>query len=631
MSKKSLDKQETKVSNALSEIKEILKIEAEKCTTQDKKIFTLFQKLFVNETNKVKFPEIYRSKEKSKFNYIIHFIGLFSSVFKLSKEERNNLYHVNINQIEDKQIKNELQTLEKIKNIEIKEKMPNYIELYEIIEKFIKREQYTLFQYMEALILKMAYVIGKMNLLRYILFVYIDNIFIKNVLKEETQIIDYMDCQMDLTNIKCITLIKNLFDENNLQGEAFILALMIFRFNKTKELTLNYDIHKIKDVISRVNDKLLTTYDLNDSLFIETIFLLIEEELKNIDKKDEIHNIGSNLNNNNPFDNFQKISQPEENKNENKKISVKENINNNNISSSQENINNNNISSSQENINNNIIINIEKDIIGDKKINIKDLCNKILNMKESDKSELNLKDIKDSIRYLVCKINKIEEDNKKLNEDNKKMNEDNKKLNEDNKKLNEDNKRLNEDSRKLKLDNEQIKERLSIIENDVLKLKNQNYEIKSVLSDIQCRSQCKNLLKCFKPYLKDDDIARIQDNQEQKGDIISERIKKDFSNKCDINKINLMTNIIKKAADLYNRGNNYAHSLSIQYYKESIEKYKKEKNIRILDNVKIFCFLIGIKMEKSLFDETYAFLEKYFDSDLGAKSWKKGYIEDILK
>ena len=627
MSRKASAKEETKISNALNEIIGVLKTEKEDMSTHDKRIIELFQRIFVDDSNKVKFPEIDRLKEKNKFNYIIHFIKLYSSIFKLTNKERNELYCVDIKQIKDKQINDELQAIKYKHKIEIKSKMPNYKELYGIIVQFIIREEYTLIQYMDTLIFKMAYVLDKMNVLRFCFFLYIDEIYIQEVLKNKTQIFDFIDCQMDLTNRLCITLIKNLFDKNNLKGEAFILSLMIFRFNDIKDIIENYDISTIKDVVYKVNNKLLTTFDFNDSLFVETILLIIEEEIENIgNNKDEIQNIESNINNNNKHIEITKdIFQNNENvlindinsisnnsldnskknpQNEDKKISVKENINN--------------IVSSQENINNNIIIkNIEKDNIGDKKININGLCNKILNMKEVNKDELNLKDIQDSIKYLICKINKIEEDNGKLKYDNGK--------------LKDDYGKLKDDYERVKDDNEKIKERLKDIENDVKILKNQNYEIKAVLSDIQFRKQSKNFLKIFKSYLTNDDIAIIKDNLDKRGTVISERIKKEFSKKCDNKKLNLMQNLIIKAADLLNRGNNSAHSLSISYYKEKIEVYKKEKNIRFLDDIKIFCFLVGIKLEKPLFDETYAFLVKYFQSDLEGKSWRKGYIENILK
>jgi len=155
--------------------------------------------------------------------------------------------------------------------------------------------------------------------------------------------------------------------------------------------------------------------------------------------------------------------------------------------------------------------------------------------------------------------------------------------------------------------------------------------MKYIISRIQFRDLSKNFLKCFNPYLLDDDFQKIKDNKQLRGEIISNRLKTLFPN-ADKKKMKVVQDLIKCSSDLINEGNYLAHSITIEEYEDEIENYKHEKNIEQIKSPVIFCFVyfLGIsqKFDES-FDDSYLFLRQNFKRNL--KSLKsKNLLENYF-
>jgi hypothetical protein len=157
------------------------------------------------------------------------------------------------------------------------------------------------------------------------------------------------------------------------------------------------------------------------------------------------------------------------------------------------------------------------------------------------------------------------------------------------------------------------------------------YEINQILGNIQIHDSFKNFLRSFKKYLSDEDLEDIEDNYFEKGTIISNTIKEKFSNCKEKRKMVVLLNLIGNSFNSLTIGNSMTHSISIDIYEKDIQEYKKNKKMKSLNSVYIFCFLVGLGISKEYFDESFTFLRRFFNSNLtlkkGGKKNSKGFLE----
>ena len=100
-------------------------------------------------------------------------------------------------------------------------------------------------------------------------------------------------------------------------------------------------------------------------------------------------------------------------------------------------------------------------------------------------------------------------------------------------------------SEKSYIDN--LEERIESLENDC-------DDLKYIISKIQFRDLSKNFLRCFNPYLIDDDFAEIKENKQLRGEIISNRINKLFPN-ANMDRMKIAQDLVKYSSSLINEGN----------------------------------------------------------------------------
>jgi len=79
-------------------------------------------------------------------------------------------------------------------------------------------------------------------------------------------------------------------------------------------------------------------------------------------------------------------------------------------------------------------------------------------------------------------------------------------------------------------ENEKQNQNIDDLEERIEALEKDCDDMKYIISRIQFRDLSKNFLKCFNPYLLDDDFQKIKDNKQLRGEIISNRLKTLFPN-----------------------------------------------------------------------------------------------------
>ena len=215
---------------------------------------------------------------------------------------------------------------------------------------------------------------------------------------------------------------------------------------------------------------------------------------------------------------------------------------------------------------------------------------------------------------------KIQEKYDKECEERKKIQEKFDKEGEERKKIQEKLDKEGEERRKMqeKFDKECKKNdsKINELNEKIIKLENNTNDLKDILGDIQSRDQAKNFLNFFKRYLTDEDKKIIDEDYTKKGEIIIKRFENKFEKYTDNSSFTFIKKLIEYSTDLLDSGNNYAHSLTLDNYRQEIKEFKKDNNITILNSPEIFCYCInlGLEFDKKMLYDAYCLFEKYFKS-----------------
>ena len=233
-------------------------------------------------------------------------------------------------------------------------------------------------------------------------------------------------------------------------------------------------------------------------------------------------------------------------------------------------------------------------------------------------------DLQNKLDEQSIKIRNLEDKQKK----NKQFNE-KKERNEEKLKLEVD--KLKKDVKELESIAQRRQNTITNLENDLYELKaeknkvdkeiNNNIEycknLEKIIGNIQFRKFAKNFLKFFKKYLTPEDLEAIKKDPYIKNKLILNRFQCLFSKKCKNKKLyNTIENLIIKTSQLLNSGNNNAHSITLNNYKNQIIQYKSTNNLLYLYSPLSYVFCINLKLSKNMFEESFKLLTKYFDENL---------------
>ena len=592
--RKSVKKEEEIIENLLEQVKKILLHKENDENENDKIIKIMIKYIFTEETGEaLQFPNINRNREKQFFNLLKEFINIINTLFILPKNERNILYSTLINDISNNTIASIIRRMNQLQDYEIKSNNPKQTILYNKIFNLLDKKIYTLYDYISITIYNISFSLKNKKVYNLLLLSYINQYYI---IPNKIKPIKLEESKIDINNDLCLNLLIDLFEKKNENfEEKIIFAILIIKFYLINELTTKVDYKLIKQAIKNSYNSIKNISINEEAMFMEKIVLLFCNELKKLilnKNKNAISQIKGKEKTSVKNDNTIKKDLLIKNQNF---IEEKSHI----LNQKEEGKRNNLI---EKNVNNN-----KKSNIGDKNLshkNIYEIYYKIVNMKELDKRKLNeqFDEIKNLLKFLM-------DDNKELKDDNKKLKDNIIQLNDNNKKM---------------------KDKIDALEKDVQIVKEENYEIKTILYNIQSRDLCKSFLNCFNCYLKNDDKAKISKDPKKKGEIIIKRIKLSFPKHINNKKFKLIINLIEQTSNSRNYGNDRAHSFQIEYFKEKIKEYKKDNNIDTLDEIGLLCFLFAIGIKKEFLQETYNFMKSMFTSDLELKNWRNGLIEQSL-
>ncbi len=627
--------------------------------------------IFANKTNNsIQIPEV----KKEYLIYLSNIVDIFHYLLQKNKDERINIYQLYEDEINDKKINEKLKKIQNIPNVSDNLANNKLKNLYNIITKESKNKLvYNILDYSFS---QFAFILKNDSLLKFIIFSQVYSLSYKQNFILDT---NYINNEIDLNDDFCIQLIINLFEKSETDNDILAICLLINLFGRIKNLKKKYDLNFMKLAMNSTIEKIRRNDIYDKNLFFENVATNFGDELKNlsngknieknIENEDGINNIIS-LNNKRNNENNKK-----ENiilKNEKGDIIISDIYDLlNQIKNMEDKESLNLIIEKIE-----VVFGKLYSKIDGYKNELKKKDQQILELKEENKEQI-LK-LKEENEEQILKLKEENEEQiLKLKEQNKEHKEQLLKLKEDNEgihqkiqeqkndlqnKLDEQsikirnledkqkkNKQFNEkkerNEEKLKLEVDKLKKDVKELEiiaqrrqNTITNLENDLYELKAeknkvdkeinnnieycknlekIIGNIQFRKFAKNFLKFFKKYLTPEDLEAIKKDPYIKNKLILNRFQCLFSKKCKNKKLyNTIENLIIKTSQLLNSGNNNAHSITLNNYKNQIIQYKSTNNLLYLYSPLSYVFCINLKLSKNMFEESFKLLTKYFDENL---------------
>ena len=606
----------------------------------DCKLTYIIRLLFTNEQNSkgiTLFPDI----EKEALNLLCKLIDLIYTLFKMTEKERDQLLTTEVTCINNSNITEMIKELEELQNVEVdlpNEKINN---LCEIIMSSLIKKKYKLIEYIDTVLANLSSFPGLITLLSFEVYTIIIDKYI-NLLGTK---IYFHETEINLEDEISLEIILDLFQKEQGDDLIIIQSLVILKYKSLRDVIKNYNISQISNALQNTFIKITNGVDISRVIYVEKVLMIFREELQFLnskEKKKKRKNKKKKKNKESNTNTFNTKPEKEENRIDitaDKKEEIKptkkitENNPEQNLKTSVTKDDKISKDISQRKFNNsNSSIQIEKEEFKDKigskeeennkkikkgdnlKKYINDLLLKEINFK--DNKTIILDELKNIFNNLIDNNDKMEQ---KLNILIKEKESMQKQIND----LVTDKESIQKQINDLSTDKESM-------ENHIQKLENIYTELKKVLGNIQTRDFSKKVLKSFNRYLISDDLEKINKDvdKSQRGIIISERIEKKFYEFKKTEQMKMIANLIKNCSDSINQGNDY--SLSMDNYEEDIEKYKNDKNLRIMDSLNIFCFLIGLGITEEYFNESFDFLKRFFDNDMKFQE-NNEYLESYFK
>lgn len=598
--------------NIISKIFSILEQDVKDETENDSPLKEIIRMMFSkdSESNIIGFPNVKVEYQK----LLAKFIELIYLMFQIPKDQRDKLWKIDVKNIKDKNISNLILELEDLQNIEVEFPNQKLVDLCDIIFPCNVKNKYTLIDYVYAVIGNISY-IPQMNIL---LKFRVYSFLIDNYACVLGQKIDFRETELNLDDEISIDIILDLLKKNK-NDNLFIQLLVILKYESVRNTIIKHNMGEILQAFINTNNKRKKKLNIPTDIYYEKIIMIFNEEF---DYSTKDHNDITNENYEHDKANYIK-----EEKKEHQISSIIYEDNNNQQGNEQT----KNIESEEKKFvnveDNSSIINAPINMITTSKKLSKEIKSKkeshVNKKKEEENNIIKIGDInKNNIKALLNNILKMDKDSKVsyINE----LKDILFKIIDDNDMMKKQNEKMNVNLNSLIKELDSVKKELDSVKNDL-------YEVKQILGNIQIRDSSKNFLRSFKKYLSDEDLEDIEDNYFEKGTIISNAIKEKFSNCKEKRKMVVLLNLIGNSFNSLTIGNSMTHSISIDIYEKDIQEYKKNKKMKSLNSVYIFCFLVGLGISKEYFDESFTFLRRFFNSNLtlkkGGKKNTKGFLE----
>ena len=601
--------------------------------------------------------ESFKTGKNVNIEFFFSFINLIYTLFKLEKEEREKILKTNVSCIKNKDVLEKIQGLDKTQIVKetIKNKLIAY--LCEIILSYLKKEKYSLIEYIDATIGNMLYIPNMNMILKYEIYSLIMQEYFYDFFKE---IIDFEETQINSEDDISIEMIIDLFENDKQDKIKAFQALIILKYESLRDSIIKYNINQINEALKKTLIKIENEPNISPAIYYEKIILIFKEELEELiqkkkrRKKKKKSKISNNNEQNN--DNANEIKEGKNIKSKfriydyvPKKIENKQSIpvNKNeiiNIKTEFEELNDVNIINYKE-FDNDIALNKGNDNninFGDNiKSNIIEFLNKIIDM---DKKEDRLNCISQLENIIFKYIDAIQKETDSLKEQNKNITlvNDNLVKKIDSLKEEIDSSKKEIDSSKKEIDslkefnknitlvNDNLNKEIDNMKIRIEKLENKNEEVTDILGTIHIRDLGKNFLRTFNKYLTFEDFQLIKKDYSKKGQIIAKRIKKTFAIYSKSQKMDIIINLILTAFNSLNEGNHFAHSILADNFEDDIEEYKNKKKMKSINSPEIIIFLLGLGIEENYFDNSLQFLMTFFNENLNLKK-NSDFLETYFK
>ena len=611
--------------DTITKVNYILSQELREENKYDSKLKYIISLLFPEPNSKDKTLQRLQKEDR---DILYKFFDLIYILFKMTKIEREQLYRTEIAYIKNDNIINIIEQIEKILD-EIEVTLPNQKVdiLCDIILKSFTKEKYTLVEYLDVILVNLSFFNGLNILLKFHIYTKIVNEYL-NFFGEKK--INFEDTEIDLMEEISADIILDLFKKEKSNNIVFIESLVILKYGSIKDTINKYNILQISNALDNTLIKITNGIIIARSFYIEKVLMIFIEELQSLNSKENKKkrkkrkkNKNKGNNNNTNIINIEQaevepnieIMTKEEKEQTNK---IKENITK--ISNTNK--------GKEELLSDKNEIKEENGKIKNKGGNLKNYINelllKILNMNNNNEEILN--ELKKITFNLIDNNSMLEQKLENMSKDLINMQE----------KIAKQEEKTAKQEEKIANQGKIIANQGKIIANQDKKIANQDKKIanqedrievledaydefKEVLGKIQTRDFAKRFLRSLNPYLTGEDFRMIRKDKQKRGDIISDRIKNKFKSFQGTEKMEIIVHLIKNCSDCLNEGNEYAHSIAIEYYEEDIEEYKKRKNLKVLEPLNIFCFLIGLNIDKEYFDDSFNLLKNYFDNNMNSK------------
>lgn len=609
----------------------------------------------------------FKDLDNSYKEFISRFINLIDSLFHLEKEERHSILETDVSCIKDKNIYNNIKELEKAQNLELSIENKNLAYLCDKIVSLKKKEKYSLFQYIDAIIGNMIYISYLKNILRYEIYCLLMDKYFIPFFKEG---INFNETEINVDEQISFELIIDLLENVKIEEIKLLQTIIILKYESERESIMNCNIDTINKALENTLVKIKQDKTISKAILFEKIIIIFNEEIDELKNKSKKKRKKKNKNKKKTKQ-FNNNTNAEEETKSNSKIiiyeydpkkKVKKRLFPSNESANTEEqkanvpVNNNeiiDINKDNKGLNNNKIDdkaydneillnkNNKKDTkFGDNiKKNIIDLLNKILFMDSEEDKLKHSSEIKDIIFKLIDEHSrlieeKIENEINLLKQNNKFFNDNLSKeiesLKEKNISLNDKIDEMNDKIDELKKENKNLTDEIDELKESSENMEKKLQEIKEVLGTIQISDLSKNFLKTFNKYLTWSDFLSIFDDYSKKGEIIVNRIKKKFSAFAKSKKMDIIQNLILSSFNSLEEGNRFAHSIIMDNFEKDMEEYKRKNNLKSLSSPEIIVFLLGLGIEENYFDDCAKFLRSFFNDKFKLKQ-KINFLETYFK
>ena len=490
--------------NALDKLKYILSQAKIEETSYDVTYKYQLKILFGIDDNSFKL----KFDEKSELALMIYkIVDVLYLAMKISKNKRENLYNTYLDNIEDLNLVKLLDELKVLKALKYEISNKKLSELLKIIQGILViKNIYTLSEYIDSVLLTLSFYLGYECFLKYQIYAMIIQFYLSNF----GVILNFHENEINVSEKRALDLICDLFKKEAIDTTVLIESIIILNYNSLEDVLQN---KKTEDILLGIQD---ISFRFNRSktniiFYVEEVIEMFADEMDlELYKEKTTKKLDNNEQEAKTKEKIDKSIEEQD-----KKFLLNEANKNNNSDKVTDKMN---VTKAQQKNDIDIVEGDEKVEDNQSYKNNMNIINTINNLIKNINMG-NSEDMKKNTESLRNLMLKIVEDNSQLKE----------KINVMTGKMNEMAQEMQNQAGTIQEMQNQIQE-INNLKEQVNNLRDECDDLNVTLNKIKFRDLSRNFLRCFYPYLEKDDWKIINNNRNLKGEIISNKIKKNIQN-----------------------------------------------------------------------------------------------------